>query len=158
MRCLPPRAAKQKSSRSNFDRMSSEPRFSPDGKFIYFIADDDGTQNLCRVPIGGGEITRPIGGRLTVYAYSVAQVGRCGRADYHHRIAPARFSPFLAAKLTRITHTNDEFVSQVKLTAPEYVKFKSKDGTSVSGYLYKPLDYVPGKKYPTILRPHGGPV
>jgi dipeptidyl aminopeptidase/acylaminoacyl peptidase len=24
--------------------------------------------------------------------------------------------------------------------------------------LYKPLDYVPGKKYPAILRPHGGPV
>ena len=55
--------------------MSSEPRFSPDGKFIYFIADDDGTQNLCRVPVGGGEITRPIGGRLTLYAYSVAKSG-----------------------------------------------------------------------------------
>ena len=49
-------------------------------------------------------------------------------------------------------------MSQLKLTAPEYVKFKSKDGTTVSGYLYKPLDYVPGKKYPAILRPHGGPV
>ena len=38
------------------------------------------------------------------------------------------------------------------------MKFKSKDGTTVSGYLYKPIDYVPGKKYPAILRPHGGPV
>src|SRR5438876_11204388 len=24
--------------------------------------------------------------------------------------------------------------------------------------MYKPLDYTPGKKYPAILRPHGGPV
>ena len=36
------------------DRMASEPHFSPDGKSIYFIADDDGTQNLCRVPAGWG--------------------------------------------------------------------------------------------------------
>jgi dipeptidyl aminopeptidase/acylaminoacyl peptidase len=28
----------------------------------------------------------------------------------------------------------------------------------VHGYLYKPVDYVAGKKYPTIVRPHGGPV
>ena len=36
--------------------------------------------------------------------------------------------------------------------------FKSKDGTAVTGYLYKPLDYAPGKKVPALLNPHGGPV
>jgi dipeptidyl aminopeptidase/acylaminoacyl peptidase len=49
-------------------------------------------------------------------------------------------------------------MATLKLTTPEYVKFKSKDGTMVGGFLYKPLDYVAGKKYPAILRPHGGPV
>src|SRR6267143_536234 len=49
-----------------FDRVSISPHFSPDGKSIYFIADDDGTQNLCRVPVTGGEITRPVSGRLMV--------------------------------------------------------------------------------------------
>ena len=38
------------------------------------------------------------------------------------------------------------------------MSFKSKDGTTVHGYVYKPADYTPGKKYPTIVRPHGGPV
>src|SRR6266849_692154 len=61
-------------------------------------------------------------------------------------------------KLTRITKTNASFITQLKLVPPEYVQFKSKDGTTVHGYLYKPLDYTPGKKYPAILRPHGGPV
>jgi dipeptidyl aminopeptidase/acylaminoacyl peptidase len=139
------------------DRMSSEPRFSPDGKFIYFLADDDGTQNLCRIPVGGGEVTRPIGGRLTVYAYSVAKSGEVA-AQITTPDRPSEIFTIPGGKLTRITRTNDEFISQVKLTAPEYVKFKSKDGTTVSGYLYKPLDYVAGKRYPTILRPHGGPV
>ena len=139
------------------DRVSSEPHFSPDGKFIYFIADDDGTQNLCRIPVGGGEITRPIGGRLMVYDYSLAKSGAVA-ALVTTVDRPSEIFTLPDGKLTRITHTNDEFISQVKLTTPEYVKFKSKDGTIVSGYLYKPLDYVPGKKYPAILRPHGGPV
>ena len=58
----------------------------------------------------------------------------------------------------RITHTNDALISQLKISPGEYVHFKSKDGTTVAGYLYKPLDYVAGKKAPTILIPHGGPV
>ncbi len=139
------------------DRMVTVPRFSPDGKFIYFIADDDGTQNLCRVPATGGEIARPVGGRLMVNDYSlaktgdiVAQIATLDHADELYTIPDG--------KLTRITHTNDALMSQLKLSYGEYVHFKSKDGTIISGYLYKPVDYVPGKKYPTILRPHGGPV
>ncbi len=140
-----------------FDRMVSNPHFSPDGKFIYFVADDDGTQNVCRIPITGGEITRPFGGRIMVNDYSLAKSG-----DLVAQIAtidrPDELYTIPDGKLTQITHTNDALMSQLKLTHAEYVHFKSKDGTTVSGYLYKPLDYLPGKKYPTILRPHGGPV
>ena len=142
------------------DRMVSNAHFSPDGKFIYFIADDDGTQNICRVPATGGEITRPISGRLMVNDYSfaktgdlVAQIATIDAPDELFALVPAP-----DAKPIRITHTNDALLSQLKLCHGEYVHFKSKDGTAVSGYLYKPLDYVPGKRYPTILRPHGGPV
>ncbi len=142
------------------DRMVTVPRFSPDGKFIYFIADDDGTQNICRIPATGGEITRPIAGRLMVNDYSlaktgdlVAQIATIDAPDELFALAPAP-----DAKPILITHTNDALMSQLKLSHADYVHFKSKDGATVSGYLYKPLDYVPGKKYPTILRPHGGPV
>src|SRR6266481_1400163 len=47
-----------------FDRSVRRPRFSPDGRAIYFLASDDGTENLCRVAVTGGEVARPIGGRL----------------------------------------------------------------------------------------------
>ena len=142
-----------------FDRMASDPRFSPDGKFIYFIADDDGTQNLCNVPAAGGEVTRVIGGRLMLYAYTVAKNGMVAALV----TTPERPSEVFTigaegGELKRITHENDALMAQLKLTVPEYVTFKSKDGTMVSGFLYKPLDYVPGKRYPAILRPHGGPV
>ena len=141
----------------SFDRMVSEPRFSPDGNFIYFIADDDGTQNLCRIPATGGEITRPIGGRLMLTEYSLSKSGEIA-AQIVTLDRPSELYTLPGGKLTQVTHVNDALISQLKLSIAEYVHFKSKDGTSVSGYLYKPVDYVPGKKYPTILRPHGGPV
>jgi dipeptidyl aminopeptidase/acylaminoacyl peptidase len=142
---------------SAFDRSVRRPRFSSDGRSIYFIAEDDGTQNLCRIAVTGGEIARPIGGRLNVASYSLgkdgaiaAQIGMTDRPDEIYLSS--------GNDLTRLTKTNDALISQLRLSKVEYVHFKSKDGTPVSGYLYKPLDYAPGKKVPTLLNPHGGPV
>jgi dipeptidyl aminopeptidase/acylaminoacyl peptidase len=143
----------------SFDRNATEPRFSPDGSSIYFIADDDGTQILGRVPVSGGQVARAIAGRFMLYAYSLAKNGDiAAQIDMPDRPGEIYSQPASANKLARLTKTNDAFISQLKLVQPEYIEFKSKDGTTVHGYLYKPLDYTPGKKYPTILRPHGGPV
>jgi len=143
----------------SFDRNASEPRFSPDGSSIYFIADDDGTQILARVPVTGGDVTRAITGRFMLYAYSLGKNGDiAAQIDMPDRASEIYGQPVSGNNLTRITKTNDAFLSQLKLVQPQYVQFKSKDGTTVCGYLYKPLDYTPGKKYPAILRPHGGPV
>src|SRR6266700_3487205 len=140
-----------------FDCSVRRPRFSPDGRFIYFIAEDDGTQNLCRISVTGGEVARPIGGRLTVATYSLgkdgaiaAQIGMLDRPDEIYLSN--------GNNLTRLTKTNDVLLSQLRLAQVDYVHFKSKDGTSIAGFLYKPVDYAPGKKFPTLLNPHGGPV
>ena len=139
------------------DRMATQPTFAPDGKSIYFIADDDGTQNLCLVEIATLKVTRPIGGRLMLYDYSLSKSGEIA-AQITTVDRPNEIFTLPGGKLTRITHVNDELLGKLKLAQGEYVHFKSKDGTTVSGYMYKPLDYAPGKKYPAILRPHGGPV
>jgi dipeptidyl aminopeptidase/acylaminoacyl peptidase len=144
---------------SAFDRSVRRPRFSPDGSAIYFIADDDGTQNLCRIAVTGGDVSRPIGGRLNVATFSLgkdgaiaAQIGSLDRPDEIFFLAASAKEP------TRLTKTNDALFAPLRLAQADYVHFKSKDGTPVSGYLYKPLDYAPGKKVPTLLNPHGGPV
>lgn len=141
------------------DRNSSEPHFSPDGKWIYFIADDDGTQNLMRVPAMGGEISRPIGGRRMVESFTLDQDGAAAAVigELTHP-AEVYFLPADGSDLKRLTTTNDALMAQIRLPHVEYVHFKSKDGTTVAGYLYEPPDYKPGTRYPTILRPHGGPV
>jgi len=157
----------------SFDRMvMAPPQFAPDGQSIYFIADDDGTQNLCRISIHGGEVSRPISGRLMVYDFHIAKSGeiaaQISKIDRPNEIyflpaaaakaTPAAPSSGSSADLLRLTHVNDALFAQLKLAPVEYVHYKSKDGTPVSGFLYKPLDYVPGTRVPTLLRPHGGPV
>ena len=140
----------------SLDRNVTEPHFAPDGKSIYFIADDDGTQNLFRISTTGENLTRPISGRLMLNAYSLAFTG-----DIVGQIAtidrPDELFTLPGGNLTQLTHANDSLFSQLKLSPGEYVHFKSKDGTTIAGYLYKPLDYAPGQKYPTLLIPHGGP-
>ncbi len=140
----------------SFDRFATLPRFAPDGKSIYFIADDDGTQNLCQVSLADGKITRPVGGRLTVDGYSFSKDGTLA-ATISDTVHPYEVFALPGGNLTRLSHLNDAWMAQLKLSQGEYVTFKSKDGTTVHGYLYKPVEYVPGKKYPAILRPHGGP-
>src|SRR5579864_2352666 len=146
------------------DRNSTETRFAPDGKSVYFIADNDGTQQLCQLPTSFaqgsfqmGNLVCTIHERLMVNDYALAKTG-----DIVAQIAtidrPDELFTIPGGKLTQVTHTNDALMGQLKLSHGEYIHFKSKDGTTVSGYLYKPVEYVPGKKYPTILRPHGGPV
>jgi dipeptidyl aminopeptidase/acylaminoacyl peptidase len=143
----------------SLDRNSTIPNFSADGKWIYFIADDDGTQNLLRVPAAGGEIERPIGGRKMVQGYSLGKDGSAAAtvAELAH-LAEVYELPEAGGELKKLTTTNDSVMAELRLPEVEYVHFKSKDGTTVAGYLYKPVGYQAGVKYPTILRPHGGPV
>jgi len=140
-----------------FDRSVRRPRFSVDGRSIYFIADDDGTENLCRIAVTGGEVAHPIGGRLVVASYSLSKDGAIA-AQISTLDRPDEIFLSNEKDLTRLTKTNDALFSHLRLAQADYVHFKSKDGTSVSGYLYKPVDYAPGKKVPTLLNPHGGPV
>jgi dipeptidyl aminopeptidase/acylaminoacyl peptidase len=140
------------------DRNASAPRFSADGRWIYFIVDDDGTQNLLRVLAAGGEISRPIGGRRMVESFSMNKDGVVAAVIADATRPPEAYLLHPSGDLRRLTTTNDALMSQLRLADGEYVHFQSKDGTTVAGYLYKPPDYKPGTRYPAILRPHGGPV
>jgi len=56
-----------------FDRSVRRPRFSADGRSIYSLRTTTATENLCRIAIAGGEVTRPIGGHLSVSSYSLGK-------------------------------------------------------------------------------------
>ncbi len=56
-----------------------------------------------------------------------------------------------------LTHHND-WLKQIALAKTESIRFTSRDGTEIEGLVMKPRGYVKGRRYPTILRIHGGPV
>ena len=138
------------------DRNVSEPRWSPDGKSIFVILEDDRTQTLVRVPVEGGAPQTVIGGRRTIAAYDV---GRDSRVVVRASTPDRPFEIFAVEnnELRKLTKQNDAFVAQIQLGRVEETKFKSADGTEVHGFLIHPPNEVAGRKLPTILRPHGGP-
>ena len=141
----------------NLDREVSAPRFSPDGRWIYFIAEDEGTQNLLRVAPGGGEITRPIAGRRKVESYSISHDGTLAATLSSPSVPDEAYLLPANGALRRLSNVNDEAIAGIEFAAVDYVQFKSKDGAVVAAFVIKPPGYTAGVKYPTILWLHGGP-
>lgn len=52
---------------------------------------------------------------------------------------------------------NEQFMKTKYIAKCEYVPFVNKDGYQVDGWVLKPKDYSPKKKYPGLLEIHGGP-
>jgi dipeptidyl aminopeptidase/acylaminoacyl peptidase len=58
---------------------------------------------------------------------------------------------------TRLTRVNDDVLHGRALGAQEELEARSGDGLELQGWLVKPPDFAPGRKYPLILQIHGGP-
>ncbi len=137
------------------DRNVSEPHFSPDGKYIFVVLEDDGAEVLARVSAEEGSLQTVVGGRRKITAYDVAKNGNViVRAS-----TPQRPYEIFAAEgddLRCLSKQNDAWLSQLTLAATEETKFKSGDGTEVHGFVVRPVK-APGGKTPALLRLHGGP-
>jgi dipeptidyl aminopeptidase/acylaminoacyl peptidase len=152
---IPASGGEAKVLTQNLDRNVLQPHWSPDGKSVFVVLEDDGAQTLARVSAAGNAVETVVGGRRTVTAYDVSKSGNViVRASTLER----PYEIFAAEKdsLRCLTKQNDTFLSQIKLAPVSETKFKSKDGTEVHGFLVRP-NGVTGK-IPGLLRLHGGPV
>jgi dipeptidyl aminopeptidase/acylaminoacyl peptidase len=57
----------------------------------------------------------------------------------------------------RVTRVNDERLAQAAFGEPEQFTFEGAAGDSVWGYVVRPVDFDPAKKYPVAFLIHGGP-
>jgi dipeptidyl aminopeptidase/acylaminoacyl peptidase len=147
---------------ADLDRIAHRPRFSPDGGTVYFLVEDRGEVQLAASPLEGGEITRPISGRLRVKDSAMAPDGTVvaliTRTDLTAEIFVLDQDSSSPSQLRPLTHFNREALSDVRLASVEKVSYESDDGTVIETFLYKPPDFIEGKRYPTILWIHGGPM
>jgi dipeptidyl aminopeptidase/acylaminoacyl peptidase len=57
---------------------------------------------------------------------------------------------------TQITHSH-RAVPVEMMVLPELIRYESFDGLSIPAFVYKPLDWNSGKKFPAVISIHGGP-
>ena len=140
------------------DRNTTKPQWAPDGKSIYFLLEDDRAESLARVPVGGGKIELVLAGAREVADYTVARNGQIVVLSSQPQQPAEVFALDKKGALRPLSQQNDAWLRSVTLGAVEPIQAKSKDGTLVSGFVIKPVGYQAGRKYPTLLRIHGGPV
>jgi len=140
------------------DRNVSSPKYTADGKDILFLLEDSGESHLAKIPAGGGTVSRIIGGFRSVSSFDAAPSGRIAARIAEPAFPGELFTLAPTAPLTRVTHANDSLLGTLTLAQVENIHFKSRDGADIEGFLYYPVGYASGLRYPTLLRIHGGPV
>ncbi|HEY4591152.1 MAG TPA: S9 family peptidase, partial [Thermoanaerobaculia bacterium] len=138
------------------DRNVGRPRFSSDGKFIYFGLEEGGNEHLARVPAAGGAVERVIDGERVVQSYALGPKGQIVALESTPQ-HPFEISAFEGGSPRRLTTVNDDFLKGIRLGEVKRIQATSADGTKIDAFLTLPPDYKPGVKVPTILRIHGGP-
>ncbi|AGY58328.1 alpha/beta hydrolase family protein [Gloeobacter kilaueensis] len=142
---------------ANLDRNVQHPSWSADGRSIRFIVEDDRTGYLASVPVAGGAISPLTSGRQMVEEFSAATSGRIAIVASTASTLPEVFA-LEGGKQLPLSRQNDDWLATVQLAPVSEIDFPSKDGTVIHGFLVKPPGYQSGRKYPALLRIHGGPV
>ncbi len=141
----------------SLDRNVLSPTWSPDGGSLLFLLEDDRVYHLARVAAGGGPVERLIEGRRAIADLSVAPGGRVAVLA-STTSQPGEIFAVEGGDLRRISAQNDPWLAQVRLAPVEEITVRSRDGTPIHGFMVRPADYQAGRRYPTVLRLHGGPV
>ena len=140
------------------DRNTTKPQWAPDGKSLYFLLEDDRATSLARVPAAGGNLEMILGGAREVHDFSLARNGQMVVLSSQPQVPAEVFGLDKKGAPRPLSKQNDTWLKGISLGAVEAIQTKSKDGTSVSGFLVKPVGYQAGRKHPTLLCIHGGPV
>jgi dipeptidyl aminopeptidase/acylaminoacyl peptidase len=96
-------------------------------------------------------------GQRALTDLSVTRSGRMAVVSSNPAM-PAEIYAVEGHDLRPITRQNAAWLKEVKLAPVEPISVRSKDGSEIHGFMVKPADWQVGRRYPTILRIHGGPV
>lgn len=149
-------ASGKESLPASIDRCFFKPRWSPDGRSVLALIEQNRVTQLSRIDVKDGIVTPLTHGRRFDTGFAVASDGRITVLG-----GDALHPPELAAVEPagpRALSDHNGWLQAKRLAPVENIEFKSVDGTEIEGFLVKPVDYQPGRRYPTILRIHGGPV
>jgi len=143
---------------ADFDYSISEYVWSPDSRYMYFNADDQGNVSIFRISIEDQAIDK-----LLDYGYNTSlRITPDGDnlVFLHQRVnKPAEIFSMSSngGQIHQVTSINDELVAQLDINPVEHFWFDGADDTRVHGMLLKPPAFDETEKYPFIYLAHGGP-
>ena len=142
---------------TKLDRSAGRPKWSADGKFVYFTAPTNGGHPLYRVrATGGADAERLTGISDGIRAYDIGEkhgvivLTQATNPYELHRVD-------LATKQFRLlTAHNSEWLRTKAIASPQRLQVNTLDAR-IDAWLIKPSYLEAGKKYPLLVAIHGGP-
>jgi dipeptidyl aminopeptidase/acylaminoacyl peptidase len=132
--------------------------WSPDGHWLFDSVDREGHTPIVRVDSQSGAVTEITHGDQAILDFSITPDARTMVALVSSPVMIGDlFTVTPDGAQTRITDFNRKLWSQLNLTLPEEINYKSFDGKRIQGWIQKPPNFDPKNKYPLILNIHGGP-
>ena len=140
-----------------FDRQASGFVWAEDGSGFYMTVRSEGTSNLHFASVDGGVTPVTTGNHML----SVSTIGS-GLAvgtltDYQRPGDVVSFPLSSPDRISQLTEVNADVLQGVALGDVEEVWYKSVEDYDIQGWIIKPPDFDPSRKYPLILAIHGGP-
>jgi dipeptidyl aminopeptidase/acylaminoacyl peptidase len=152
------RTGQGRSITEQFDSSVESFAFTPDSQTVYFTALEHGRQPVFEVSASGGAVRKVIGDGFN----DDLQISADGKTLVLTRQSGSRPIEIYkentgATGLVQLTRVNDNQLAEFGLKAVEDVSWEGAGGTKIHGFITKPANFLPGKKYPLIVLIHGGP-
>ena len=158
----------KKSMMEGFDRWVGTFAWSPDSSRIYFATENGGKSRIISLMVGIGKgVEVPTFLSATVDDPAIAPEGQDilftrnsleePNAIYSFMLCPKGCGDPPAPPPKKLTHLNDAVLSQVEMSPLEPFWFEGAEKAKVQGFLVKPPNFDPKKRYPLKLLIHGGP-
>lgn len=157
---LPVEGGESKNITAGFDRTLGAYRSSidwVDEKHIYFRAPNHGSYHVYRINVDSAEVTQLTEGNMNIASFSMSKDMSRIAFDASDSTWPREVWLYDAETQKRLTSLNADIMKKWDISPPEEFWFKASDGVKVQGWIVKPNDFKPGKKYPFVLEIHGGP-
>lgn len=142
----------------DFPNSPSSITWAPDGSGLYYLMAEKGVSNLYFIAVSGKikTITEAV---HYLSGLSIAKNGQVAttRSTFHKPGYLVTFNLTKPGEIKKLVDVNEDVLANVKLGEVEELWFKSPDGFDLQGWLIKPPEFNPEKKYPMILYIHGGP-
>jgi dipeptidyl aminopeptidase/acylaminoacyl peptidase len=132
--------------------------WAADSSGLYFTVDELGSTNVYFAPLKGAarKLTDAV---QTLSGLSLSRTGTAAsvRSTFHQPGHVVTFPVSNPAAIKTLVDVNSDVLEGVRLGDVEELWFTAKDGVKAQGWLVKPANFDPNKKYPMVLWIHGGP-